>query len=566
MKPSFQSTAHFALIILVVLIAVHPLFDSRPLDGHDPGFNMIRLKEVHTLISHGTIIPRWAPDLVHGYGYPLFIFYPPLSYICAVPFYSMGLSLDASLKCVYIIGFLFAVFCMFRIGVRLGSPNAGLIGGALYVLAPYMLADVYVRVSYSEFIAMSWFPFIFLMLLRFAQTDKRRFALAAIAGLAAVNLTHSISALLIYPVSFLWALTTGIALRKPLKRHLCATLGVYIFAIGITAFFWIPALMERSYVRIDKMISGAFSFENHFVTLAKLFSIKWGYAVSRTGAPQEMSFQIGWPHITAISICLICLFYASRQLRSMMAFALAGIIATVFCMLSASLFVWKAIPLLAYLQFPWRLLMITALLSSLAGMLAVIHIEKKYSSRILWFACLAGICLYAIPYCKASYIDDPIFAHSIEHNTRILPLPYGSSTLLMEYLPKWVDTIPKYPADTLFTADDAIRIYEQTELPTEYRCTARVAASGILQINKFYYPGWQCHINEVRTKIKTTAETGIMEVYLDTPGTHKVRLTFENTLLRRRANMFSLLFLIATLPAGWLSKLHLSCSSHDNMK
>ena len=552
MKRFISKIIPYVMLAAILLIAARPLFDSRPLDGHDPGFNMIRLQQVHTLITHGTIIPRWAPDLIHGYGYPLFIFYPVLSYMVAEPFHALGMSLDASVKLGYFFGFIFAAFFMYLIGGALGSKNAGLIGASLYTLAPYRLLDVYVRVSYTEFFAMSLFPFIFWSFLRFAQTDRRCFALSALMGLIGLNLTHSISALLIYPLTFLWGLIVAFTFAKHIKRYFVIMMIVFVCAAGITAFFWIPALLERQYVQIDRMISDAFSFENHFISLAQLFSLKWGYPVSQKGMPQPMSFQIGWLHIIAVFMCVGCLYHASRRMRGVMIFILTGAVVSIFCMLPISKLVWDIIPMLAYIQFPWRILMVVSLLSSLAGVCVVVCLEKYTPKQWIWLICCAVIALYSLPYCKAQYIDEPLFSQAIEHNIRQLPLPYGSSTLLLEYLPRWALTVPEHPYEQLLSAQEGIAIYEQSVLPTQYQFTVRADKTGSLRVNTLYYPGWRCYIDDLKTKIKPVPETGIMEIQIQSTGTHRVHITFENTVLRKRAMWCSLLFcVIATLSLWW---------------
>lgn len=79
-----------------LLTAVLTLFISQNL--FQPGLptladlpiHLYRTLEYGQAWSAGVIIPRWAPNLAYGYGYPLFIFAPPLPYWLALLFQLPG--------------------------------------------------------------------------------------------------------------------------------------------------------------------------------------------------------------------------------------------------------------------------------------------------------------------------------------------------------------------------------------------------------------------------------------------------------------------------------------------
>ena len=41
--------------------------------------------KVTILVRGGEFYPRWAPNFFHGYGYPIFNYYAPLTYYLALP-------------------------------------------------------------------------------------------------------------------------------------------------------------------------------------------------------------------------------------------------------------------------------------------------------------------------------------------------------------------------------------------------------------------------------------------------------------------------------------------------
>lgn len=85
----------------------------------------------------GVVYPRWAPDLAYGYGYPMWIFVPPLPYLIPLAFRCLGLLLEASLKGLVILTALgYALGAYLFVRDSLGR-RAGLIGAAIYTLAPF---------------------------------------------------------------------------------------------------------------------------------------------------------------------------------------------------------------------------------------------------------------------------------------------------------------------------------------------------------------------------------------------------------------------------------------------
>ena len=68
-------------LVLLALPVCIPLFTGSVLWGHDGFVYFPRLVEVHENITHGVVLPRWAPDLGRGTGQPLFLFHPPMIYI-----------------------------------------------------------------------------------------------------------------------------------------------------------------------------------------------------------------------------------------------------------------------------------------------------------------------------------------------------------------------------------------------------------------------------------------------------------------------------------------------------
>ena len=120
-----------------------------------------------------------------------------------------------------------------------------------------------------------------------------RYTFAFIAAYTALLLAHNITALIVTPLIgaymvFLFALDAWHSLRSTAQpgpersrrpwlepgRRLAMRAGRVVLAIGLSvglaAFFWLPALGEQKYVRIERLTRGFFDFRNYFLTKGAL--------------------------------------------------------------------------------------------------------------------------------------------------------------------------------------------------------------------------------------------------------------------------------------------------------
>ena len=68
------------LLPLLALPALAPLYTEGLPRSYDGGYHMLRLAVLDRAVAGGTFLPRWAPDMLLGFGYPAFNFYGPGSY------------------------------------------------------------------------------------------------------------------------------------------------------------------------------------------------------------------------------------------------------------------------------------------------------------------------------------------------------------------------------------------------------------------------------------------------------------------------------------------------------
>ena len=247
---------HLGLVTvgLLVLLAVWPLFQAGLPNVADAPIHLFRTAEWVRSWRAGILLPRWAPNLAYGYGYPLFLFAPPLFYTLAGALHILGLSLTASVKIVVIGCLAVAGGGMYALLKRRHGPVAAVVAAAAYLLAPFFLRETYLYGgNYPQLIAIALFPAILWAFERWME-HSHPFDLLLAGGLyGALLLSHNFQALIFTPLLAVYVLVVAqsAAPEGPWRRLARAGLA-FVLGLGLTAFFWLPALVERQWTRAQE--------------------------------------------------------------------------------------------------------------------------------------------------------------------------------------------------------------------------------------------------------------------------------------------------------------------------
>ena len=364
----------YLLILILSVFAFLPLLNEGHIFGHDTFFNVIRLTQVDRCFKDGLYSARWAPDFSNGYGYPIFNFISPFVYYIGETFVLLGFDFISSVKAVYILGFILSGIFMYIFARELWGKWGGLISGLSYVYVPYRLVDVYVRSAQVEFFAFTFLPLIFWSAYKFSQGKKVKYFAILVLSNALLLLTHNISAMIFTPLILLYFLLLTLVQKE--KKIGLYFIGGLLFSLGLSAFFWLPALGEIKFVNIGVMIQEKFHFSQHFVYFRQLFQREWSYKLSLPGYDKtEMPYQIGVTHFI-LSLASFLFFRYYRKMRPQVLFFQFLFFLGIFFTLRWSLFFWEKLPLIQYTQFPWRFLMVVAFASSVLSGAIVLPPER----------------------------------------------------------------------------------------------------------------------------------------------------------------------------------------------
>jgi len=374
-------------IILVVVLSLPGILDLfKPVyySSHDGEGHVIRMDEFYNAFKDGQFPVRWSKRLYYGYGYPFFNFNYPSTYYLGLPVMLAGFSATVAMKSELIAMYILSTVLMFLYLRRKVSWQYAVVGAMLYSYAPYRLLNIYVRGSVAESTAFFFPPLLLWSAERLADKKQKSIFVSSLV-LFFLGISHNISALLLFGFFFTYLIFLSLAKRSlwPFLR------GVVAFSLGLamSAFFFVPALTEKKYTFLDQTI--AKDYPDHFVYLYQLVKGGWGYGGSVKGPNDGLSFNIGWMQLGIVIIgCgwllvwrklkAVKIFYQDHFV-TLFLFTVTILVGSIFFMLSISKVFWDHVPLLPFVQFPWRFLLLSA--PTLAVMSAVTLQELSHYMR-----------------------------------------------------------------------------------------------------------------------------------------------------------------------------------------
>ena len=541
--------------MLVALLLVSPHWLKGFPDGHNLVHNVSWQESFTAQLFEGELMPRWLFGLWDGLGAPVFYFYAPLpfylfSLVAFFPFSEEGL---VTLSVGHIALFFLSGFAFYAWMRRFVDPFWAASAATLYMVVPYHYIDVEVRASMGESFAYVWLP---LILIGICRPDKTwRATLLAAVGYAFLILSHLPSALLAAPAIALCAVLSGG--RSAAWRAFRHTLVVGGLGLALSAFYALPALLLRDTLPFDPWVVGS---GEHFRAVGWLLGLSdipsFGHRVYRAlGAT------------TGLALGFVVLDFATRDnkagataerrhehINRTMSLVLA------FCWFLMSILswpVWRYLPFLSTVQFPWRqgfLVDVTAV--TLVGL----HAPGAAGRLVDWLrledwlrrAVLSGFVVIASSITLILVVNE-YFPGNLQ--TKV---DYARDPILIEYRPKWLVESPVYlganTKDDLEDIDTAVYAHRDgvvrwdryvETLPqiaalrplergesvairdvaiTRAAITAILSSPATIRTRKLYYPHW--HLADgTGSELEVTPDgrTGLLSFVLPS-GRHELVL------------------------------------------
>jgi len=526
--------------------------------------------------SEGDPAPRWAGLLDGGRGDALFTFYPPLSYLLSATIMKLaGVDAITSLKIVSLLILILAQMSAYIFARQFFSRRQSLIASLTWVLLPaYPLVALH-RAFFANALALGFVPLALTGVHLLLVGERRARGLAVLAiSFSAIVLTHAIT-------TYLCAIAIGLMALIYLPgygwRAVARLAGAGAVTLALTAFFLWPQRVEAGWVQIGLQTVQQ-DYRNYFLFAKSSDASR--YRQAWAGVNHVTSLITLAQTLMALLLSLMCReILAPRKTPSRLtAIAWFGLALTVFGLiisLPVSEMLWRYLPGLKFVQFPWRFQPFVALG---CGLLAATACEKWPSlnpkSRMRVAAFLTWVVI-------ANLIFTIMLAHLSEPEvTRaqvadFLSSPNAEPVTIEEgrrlqneddlkYIPYAANQIYFRPPGSDFN------LYPPAEQPGGISIIAgrgRVVSQKLniasrefvieneepaqARIETYHYPHWVARLDDREVNINVEKDSGLMLLNLPA-GTHTLRLDFEiREPSERAARLISAIAWLAF--CGWIA-------------
>ncbi len=515
-------------IAVAAFVVEIPFFFLGTPSGHDVEFHLYSWLEVLSQWKQGIVYPRWAALANFAYGEPRFIFYPPASW-------ALGAALSAIFPwtlaaSIYIwLALLAAGVSMFLLARQWLDRRDATFAAVLYAVNPYHLVIVYWRSALAELLASCLLPLLLLLLLR-ADEKGRGITVYLALLLASSWLVNAPAAVMIHYSLVLLMLVVAWQRRSP-RVLLVGTVAVVLGA-ALAAVYLLPAVYEQKWVTIAQAVSAGSRPRDSF-----LF-------IHTTDADHDaFNHLISWIALGEILLTVFAAWTARswrRRNRTLWYSLVAWAGACSLLMLSITNVLWRILPKLEYMQFPWRWMLCLGIPFTLLIVLGV----RRWSVRIAFYLATLAVLALGWRHFQAPWWDNAGDLREMQDNMESGEGYEGVD----EYTPVGADpsSVSKDARRVMVDGPAHAAIHVSQWTPEFKLFTVEMSAPDNLALRLFNYPAWRVTVNGRQVQPGTRESTGQMLVPVEV-GANQVQISFVRTWDRTAGGWISLLALILTL-------------------
>ncbi len=536
----------FLMLLVILFVSSRSFLLGKLFFLHD-FTHVARIAEMSRALQDGDFPVQWSKNFGYGYGMPLFLFYGPFPYYIGAFLYQILNSASWSMLLLLIIVNIVTVLGSYRLGKQLSGYTGGVIFAALYTLAPYRAVNLFLRGAINELWGMALLPW--LVLGWYLMIKKHRLGWLYISlSTAIIILSHNLSALYFVPLGFLIGLLLFLWKRKKINGRYQDLVSLLVngllgsmLGFGLSAFYALPALLEKSFTRLDEQIlTGYFDYHNHFLYLRQFLLDNWKYGGSEWGPNDGINFFLGYGVLFGLGLAV---FHALKNFKreskqtSLSLFLLFMTMGGLILLTTQkSLWLWENLPMIAYLQFPWRLL---SAIVFIATVIVSISFSTSFKRKRALFLTIIIITLitsfrYFVP---AAYYDSnngPYYTDATRIQTEM-------SGILPDYIPKTFNPDIE-PFQQLVKESELLTVTILKDATSQKILLVKAKEPVPITISIANFPGWKAYLDGAEIQI-LTSENGLIEVNLP-EGEHLLSLNFGATKVRMWSYLISTIAVI----------------------
>lgn len=551
----------WAAVLCLTVFSSIPLLSFFMSRGDDLLFHLNRIEAISESLLEGQFPNRISHFWNEGYGYASAVFYGEAFLYVPALLRIMGFSVQGAYKFYVVMVNLatisIAFFCFRRI---FHDEKAALIGSAVYVLAPYRLACVYMRAAVGEYTAMTFFPLIFYGLMEIytesAEDNKGKGNFVPLMlGFTGLIQTHVISCVI---AGLFVGLFCAVFIKKTVfPPRLIQLLKAAVGAFLLNCWFLLPFAdyMHLGYADTSSELTTLGRMNAHGAFLNQMLTVfQEGTASAYTtiegvSCTNERNYALGTFVLVAVCYVFYRLYRGGRRTR----FTWIGDCSMAFAAVSVFMctiwFPWDYFQQMNGLfrmvtrniQFPWRFMGISCFFLTLTTV-SLFCLLQEEPDRHLYYMALAvlGMCfVLSADYYMYSYTQNEKQYRYVDRSDLV-----SSAMGAGEYLPVELPEDFDYLADTQPVSGRGAELSEICYEKGVYtvRCGNGTAGESYVDFPLMPYRGYVCRDRDTQQTfdVKLMGEIGRVRAVIPPGYSGVLCMRFEEPWYWKMSEMVSL--------------------------
>jgi hypothetical protein len=272
---------------------------------YDGANHMVRAYLLSRAWDRGEWFPRWSPEQYGGYGYPTLNFYAPLVYFLVA---ALGrvIPTDTGIYDAYLLVSVGSALLLFAGTYALGyavtrHKPVAVLTACLVAYGPYaLIPNLYIFGSVPHVAGLGLMAWLLVALHEgWAPSDatwwRRGWWWVTATIVALLMVTHGVSAVLSVVIGGGWLV--ALLVRRPDLLAFARVMAAGVVGAALSAFFWLPSILDAHLVQTERLQLGALNFRNWFTIWPGYHPQLWGEQWRSgfvTGIPIDI--HLGYPH------------------------------------------------------------------------------------------------------------------------------------------------------------------------------------------------------------------------------------------------------------------------------
>lgn len=390
---------NIAIIFIVSIFVCLPLLNKNCNIYIDDGIqHLCRLIGTEQTLVSKQFLPMIMSNFCNNFGYSWNIFYSPLTAYIPLIFRIFSFSFETCLKLFMFVVTVATGIAMYKFVIKITkNKNIAILASVLYIIAPYRITDMYVRMALAELTSFIFIPMVFSGMYSIINENKKSSLL--IIGASGLILTHTVVCMYTAILCFVYLI---VFIRKLNKKSILNLLVSLLMIVLITSFYWVGLAQHYFSTSYEVFVPGRMER----VDVLNFYKTSLSQLVY-TDQEQKMIYEIGIVTFIGLLLTPIAIMKFEKQGKEKdftKIYGLFGILGIVLTIMTLKIFPFEKLPgTFTMIQFTFRLFEFTSFFFAIISAVNFWILIKNFNIRDVIIISLIACLLTTIYGKKISY-------------------------------------------------------------------------------------------------------------------------------------------------------------------